>query len=69
MTEAQLVQLCLKQLNLRLEPEMARYVLRTLSRRAEPDATDVPVMAGEARTGVPLRAAIPAALLAASSPT
>lgn len=54
-------QCLLQQFGLRIDPAMSEYVLRQLN-----DATaSVPVIGGDARTGVPVRKIIPAQSLLA----
>ena len=56
MTPSDVQTLALDRLGLRLGPEMAAYVLRQL---ADPSVTaPVPIIAGNARTGCPVRLSI-----------
>ena len=53
-------------LGIRLEPEMCRYVLGQISQPAANSATaEIPVIGGDARTGVALRRMVPLDLLTA----
>ena len=61
----------LDRLGIRLEPEMCRYVLARLAETAPAagDAgTPIPVIGGDARTGVALRRMVPLELLTAVQP-
>jgi hypothetical protein len=50
-----------EKLGLRVGKEMAAYILRKLDQSAD---TPIPIMAGDARTGVPIHREIPASELA-----
>jgi len=52
-TAAEVQRHFLHHLNLRIGPETAAYVLRRLD--ANPSASAIPVIGGNARTGVPVR--------------
>ncbi len=54
----------LAQFGIRIEPAMSRYVLRRLANGA---GDGLPIMGGDARTGVPVRRVIP--LAAFDAPT
>jgi len=53
---------------IRVEPEMGRYVIRRLQQHAGPTRGEVPVIGGDARTGVPVRRLIDVAQFAPQSP-
>jgi hypothetical protein len=55
--EAGIINLMLKRYGLRIAPAMGKYVLEQLG--AGPSDDTVPVMGGDARTGVPVRRLIP----------
>ncbi len=67
MTPADVRRLFLDRLGLRLEPEMAAYVLRRMSDAGA--AARVPVIGGDARTGRPVRTHVALAELAAAAAT
>jgi hypothetical protein len=58
--DAQVRELLLKRFGLRVRPEMGQYVLRRL---AAAPSDSIPVMGGDARTGVAVRQIIAAAAL------
>ena len=68
-----LQRLFLRQHGIRIEPEMAHYVLRCLSRGgtapAAPIGAPVPIMGADARTGLPLRQVIDLTSLGGDSVT
>jgi hypothetical protein len=47
--------------NLRISPAMSQYIIDKLKTG---EAAEIPIIAGDARTGVPVRATIPLAALA-----
>jgi len=53
-SEADLQQRILDAYGIRVEPEMVRYVLRRLSQAGSP-LRELPVIGGNARTGMPVR--------------
>jgi len=56
--EAGIINLMLKSYGLRIAPAMSKYVLEQLA-GAGPSDGKVPVIGGDARTGVPVRRLIP----------
>ena len=64
MNEAQVQQRMLEFYGIRVEPEMTRYVLRNLQ-QAGAALRELPVIGGEARTGIPVRKLIDPSRLAA----
>jgi hypothetical protein len=62
MTESQVREAILRQFGLRIQPEMGQYVARQLSKSRE----SIPVIGGNARTGVAVRQLIPANELASA---
>ena len=64
--ESQLQDILLQRLGLRIGPEMARY----LRQRLESSASAIPIIAADARSGLPLRRMIdPSVLRAATNST
>jgi actin-like ATPase involved in cell morphogenesis len=58
--EAGIINLMLKRYGLRIAPAMSEYVLQQLDNAGEPSSdAGIPVMGGDARTGVPVRLVIP----------
>jgi len=55
-----------ERLGLRLGPEMTRYVLRCLQGSPPAAGQCIPIIAADARTGIPVRKLLPAGLLARS---
>jgi hypothetical protein len=60
----------LHQYQIRVDPEMSAYVLRQLEQAGKAiRSAGIPIMGGNARTGVPVREMVdPAKLLAAAEP-
>ena len=56
----------LERWGIRVEPEMSKYVLRQLERGLHRAMPDLPVIGGDARTGVPIRHAVPLEALRAA---
>ena len=63
---AEVREMFLRRLGLRIGPEMAAYVLRRMQAAAGP--AELPVLGGDARTGVPLRRVVSLADLSANPP-
>ncbi len=64
MRESELQARVRRQLGLRVGPEMAAYILKRLTAAAtSADAATFPVMASDARTGIPLRTELSTASL------
>jgi hypothetical protein len=54
---------------IRVEPQMASYVMRRLTEPASAPPRELPVIGGNARTGMPLRISVdPAVLMKPASP-
>jgi hypothetical protein len=62
MTEIELQQRVLEAYGIRVEPEMCRYVMKKLQ-QAGAALRELPVIGGEAKTGVPTRRLIDPAVL------
>ena len=68
MSEAEVRQRMLEAYGIRVEPEMTRYVLKKLQ-QAGNALRELPVIGGEARTGIPVRKLIdPSRLTAVAVP-
>ena len=68
MSETELQQRVLEAYGIRVEPHMARYVLRQLQ-HAGSALRELPVIGGEVRTGTPRRIMIDPSRLVAPPPT
>jgi len=67
LTAGEVQKLFLHRLNLRIGPETAAYFLRRLE--ADPSTPAVPVMGGNARTGVPVRVLVEPSQVMAGLPS
>jgi len=63
MDEVQIRRRLLEHYGIRVDPEMSKYVLRHLQ-QARSALAQIPVMGGDARTGIPLRLLVDAAQVA-----
>jgi hypothetical protein len=64
MNAADVQEVLLRDMGLRVEPEMGRYVAERVAATGASEAPHpIPVMAIDARTGVPVRTAVPIKLL------
>lgn len=55
MDDSQMCELLLKRFGLRVRPEMGQYILRRLQDSATGSADAIPIMGGDARTGIAVR--------------